>query len=112
MICILANIKYAKLLNLYSHCYLIKQVKGLSKEDLATREDLVFALPERIQAIPDGITTAAKQTGGWAASTSHKNIKFDSSGDQCFYYLSRVTIFNDFEHFNLLLILYLFHYHP
>ncbi|GMY10376.1 syntaxin-71-like isoform X2 [Fagus crenata] len=57
----------------------LKKVKGLSKEDLATREDLVFALPERIQAIPDGITTAAKQTGGWAASTSHKNIKFDSS---------------------------------
>nr|POE97942.1 syntaxin-71 [Quercus suber] len=55
-------------------------VKGLSKEDLAARDDLVITLPERIQAIPDGTTTAAKQTGGWGASASHKNIKFDSSG--------------------------------
>jgi SYP7 family syntaxin len=66
---------------LYSHCYLIKQVKGLSKEELVIRDDLVLALAERIQVIPDGITTAAKQTGGWTASASHKNIKFDSSGE-------------------------------
>ncbi|KAG6681813.1 hypothetical protein I3842_13G108200 [Carya illinoinensis] len=57
----------------------LKKVKGLSKEDLATRDDLVLALPERIQAISDGITTAAKRTGGWTASSSHKNITFDSS---------------------------------
>lgn len=80
LICILENINYAKPLNLNSLWYLIKQVKGLSKEDLATRDDLVITLPERIQAIPDGTTTAAKQTGGWGASASHKNIKFDSSG--------------------------------
>jgi len=58
----------------------MKKVKGLSKEDLAARDDLVTTLPERIQAIPDGTTTAAKQTGGWGASASHKNIKFDSPG--------------------------------
>ncbi|KAL5981415.1 Syntaxin-71 [Asimina triloba] len=41
----------------------VKKVKGLSKEELATRSDLVLALPERIQAIPDGSSTAAKQGG-------------------------------------------------
>lgn len=49
-------------------------------EELEVRKDLVLALPERIQAIPDG--TAAKQAGVWEASTSHKNIKFDT-GDYC-----------------------------
>lgn len=56
------------------------QVKGISKEELEIRNDLVLALPERIQAIPDGTMNAAKETGGWAFSSSHKNIKFDSSG--------------------------------
>ncbi|XP_068309654.1 syntaxin-72-like [Pyrus communis] len=51
-------------------------VKGLSPEELETRSDLVFALPERI---PDGTETAAKKAGEWGTSTSHKNIKFDSS---------------------------------
>ncbi|XP_073157043.1 syntaxin-71-like isoform X2 [Henckelia pumila] len=55
-----------------------KKVKGLSREELEARSDLVLALPERIQAIPDGSTNAAKQTGGWGASSSHKVIKFDS----------------------------------
>ncbi|KDP44084.1 hypothetical protein JCGZ_05551 [Jatropha curcas] len=59
-----------------------KKVKGLSKEDQAIRPDLVLALPERIQAIPDGIAAAAsKQTGGWGGSAPNKNIKFDSSGN-------------------------------
>ncbi|XP_024026366.1 syntaxin-71 isoform X1 [Morus notabilis] len=56
-----------------------KKVKGLSKEDLETHNDLVLALPERIQAIPDGTMSSAKQTGGWASSPSNKNIKFDTS---------------------------------
>ncbi|XP_059660595.1 syntaxin-71-like isoform X2 [Cornus florida] len=60
----------------------LKKVKGLSKEELATRSDLVLALPERIQAIPDGTTVAGKQTAPWAALASHKKIKFDSDG--CF----------------------------
>ncbi|KAA8550420.1 hypothetical protein F0562_002104 [Nyssa sinensis] len=58
----------------------LKKVKGLSKEELATRSDLVLALPERIKAIPDGTATAAKQTGGWGASASNGKIKFDSDG--------------------------------
>ncbi|PIN14056.1 hypothetical protein CDL12_13326 [Handroanthus impetiginosus] len=53
-----------------------KKVKDLSKEELEARNDLVLVLPERIQAIPDGATS--KQTQGWGASSSHKNIKFDS----------------------------------
>ncbi|XP_027343332.1 syntaxin-71-like [Abrus precatorius] len=59
-----------------------KKVKGVTKEDMAVREDLVLALPERIQAIPDGSFGAASETGGWAASSSSKNIKFDSSGER------------------------------
>ncbi|CAN1249562.1 SYP71 [Linum perenne] len=57
----------------------LKKVKGLSKEEQAIRADLVLALPERIQAIPDGSTTGENQTGGWTSSTSHKNITFDTS---------------------------------
>ncbi|KZV34568.1 syntaxin-71-like [Dorcoceras hygrometricum] len=58
-----------------------KKVKGLSIEELEARSDLVLALPERIQAIPDGSMNVAKQTGGWGgASSSHKVIKFDSDG--------------------------------
>jgi len=43
----------------------VKKVKGLSGEELAARNDLVLALPDRIQAIPDGTAPAPKQTGGW-----------------------------------------------
>ncbi|XP_030526610.1 syntaxin-71-like [Rhodamnia argentea] len=57
-----------------------KKVKGLSKDDLLTRNDLVLALQERVQSIPDGTIAPRKQSGGWSASTSHENnIKFDSS---------------------------------
>ncbi|KAK3022477.1 hypothetical protein RJ639_045806, partial [Escallonia herrerae] len=59
----------------------MKKVKGISSEEPAVRNDMVLALPERIQAIPDGTTTAANQIGGWAASASHKNINFDSDGN-------------------------------
>ncbi|XWS73725.1 hypothetical protein CRYUN_Cryun02cG0153100 [Craigia yunnanensis] len=55
------------------------KVKGISKEDQETRFDLVLVLPERIKAIPDGSMTAANQTGGRGASSSNKNIKFDST---------------------------------
>ncbi|MFQ6624316.1 hypothetical protein Gotur_004238 [Gossypium turneri] len=41
----------------------VKKVKGISTEEMAARNDQVLALPERIQAIPDG-TAATKQTGG------------------------------------------------
>lgn len=58
------------------------QVKGLSKEELMARGHLVLALQERIEAIPDGIAAATKQSGGWSTSTSHKNIKLNSSGGE------------------------------
>ncbi|CAA0827292.1 Syntaxin-71 [Striga hermonthica] len=54
-----------------------KKVKNLSREELEARTDLVLALPERIQAIPDGSRGAFKQSA-WSAS--NKNINFDSSG--------------------------------
>ncbi|KAM0993867.1 hypothetical protein ACFX1X_009586 [Malus domestica] len=59
----------------------VKKVKGLSSQDFAARNDLVHALPDRIQDIPDGTPAAPKQTGGgWAASASRTEIKFDSEG--------------------------------
>ncbi|KAJ6913718.1 syntaxin-71-like [Populus alba x Populus x berolinensis] len=58
----------------------IKKVKGLSTEELAARNDLVLALPDRIQAIPDGSSAALKQTGGWGPSAPRTEIKFDSDG--------------------------------
>ncbi|KAM1925987.1 hypothetical protein ACFX13_033211 [Malus domestica] len=59
----------------------VKKVKGLSSQDFAARNDLVLALPDRIQGIPDGTPAAPKQTGGgWAASASRTEIKFDSEG--------------------------------
>ncbi|KAK3206032.1 hypothetical protein Dsin_020078 [Dipteronia sinensis] len=57
----------------------VKKVKGISKEEQETRKELVFVLADRIEAIPDGTSTAAKSNGGWETSASHKNIKFDSS---------------------------------
>ncbi|CAL5415678.1 unnamed protein product [Camellia sinensis] len=57
----------------------IKKVKGLSTEELAARNDLVLALPDRIQAILDGTAAAPKQSGGWTGSASHTEIKFDSA---------------------------------
>ncbi|XP_044468273.1 syntaxin-71-like [Mangifera indica] len=56
-----------------------KKVKGLSKQEQEAREDLVLALSERIDAIPDVTTTATNTTGGWETSSSKKNIVFDSS---------------------------------
>ncbi|KAG8644578.1 syntaxin-72 [Manihot esculenta] len=58
------------------------KVKGLSKEELEICHDLVLALPERIQAKPDGTIVKDKQTGGWAGSAPNKNVKFDSSDEQ------------------------------
>uniref|UniRef100_A0A5B7B2T9 Putative syntaxin-71 n=1 Tax=Davidia involucrata TaxID=16924 RepID=A0A5B7B2T9_DAVIN len=58
----------------------VKKVKGLSTEELTARNDLALALPDRIQDIPDGTASAPKQTGGWTASASRTEIKFDSDG--------------------------------
>jgi len=72
------HVRLLGLLNLYSGLNLC-QVKGLSKEELATRNDLVLTLPERIQSIPDGTAAAAKQSGWGAASASRSEIRFDST---------------------------------
>ncbi|ONI23185.1 hypothetical protein PRUPE_2G173700 [Prunus persica] len=58
-----------------------KKVKGLSKEDLVARSDLVSVLKERIESIPDGSTSGAKQTGGWTDSAPYAGIKIDSTSD-------------------------------
>ncbi|KAE8735556.1 Syntaxin-72 [Hibiscus syriacus] len=60
-----------------------KKVKGLSKEELETRFELVLAIIERIKAIPDGSTPSMNQIGGWGTSSLNQNIKFDSS-EECF----------------------------
>ncbi|KAF0926265.1 hypothetical protein E2562_022092 [Oryza meyeriana var. granulata] len=59
----------------------LKKVKGLTKEELATRSDLVAALPDRIQSIPDGSSTAKKNGtwGGASGSRTGGGIKFDTS---------------------------------
>ncbi|CAL5351032.1 unnamed protein product [Camellia sinensis] len=58
----------------------IKKVKGLSTEELAARNDLVLALPDRIQVIPDGTAAARKQSASWTGSVFRTEIKFDSDG--------------------------------
>ncbi|KAG2725323.1 hypothetical protein I3843_01G059900 [Carya illinoinensis] len=59
-----------------------KKVKGLSKEELEARNDLVSALKEKIEAIPDGSTTSGtKEPGGWTASASYTGIKIDTTSD-------------------------------
>lgn len=58
----------------------VKKVKGLSTEEYVARNDLVLALPDRIEAIPDGTAAAPKQSGGWLAPASRAEIKFDSTG--------------------------------
>ncbi|KAL2229405.1 UNVERIFIED_CONTAM: Syntaxin-71 [Sesamum indicum] len=59
----------------------VKKVKGLSTEELTARNDLVLALPDRIQAIPDGSAAAPKSSGGgWGTSAVRTEIKFDSDG--------------------------------
>ncbi|KAL2250612.1 UNVERIFIED_CONTAM: Syntaxin-71 [Sesamum indicum] len=58
----------------------VKKVKGLSTEELAARNDLVLALPDRIQAIPDGSAAPPKPSRGWGTSAPRTEIKFDSDG--------------------------------
>ncbi|PWA74984.1 Syntaxin/epimorphin, conserved site-containing protein [Artemisia annua] len=58
-----------------------KKVKGLTKVDLTSRCDMVLALPERIQAIPDGSNRSFNALG------SSNKIKFDTDrifGDEYF----------------------------
>ena len=56
-------------------------MKGLSIEELGARNDLVLALPERIQSIPDGTPGPKKNggwTSGWTSSATRQEIIFDS----------------------------------
>ncbi|KAB1669945.1 hypothetical protein ES319_1Z213000v1 [Gossypium barbadense] len=39
----------------------LKKVKGISKEELEARNDLVYSLKDRVDSIPDGSSTATKQ---------------------------------------------------
>ncbi|EMS50514.1 hypothetical protein TRIUR3_32309 [Triticum urartu] len=54
-----------------------KKMKGVSPEEMALRPDLVSALHQRIQSIPDGGGTADQNGGG----NTRPGIKFDSSGE-------------------------------
>ncbi|CAA7027916.1 unnamed protein product [Microthlaspi erraticum] len=60
---------------------IVKKEKGLTKERRESRYDLVIALADRIQVIPDGNEHATKQANNeWGgASAPNKNIKFDIS---------------------------------
>ncbi|GAB2300579.1 Syntaxin-71 [Dionaea muscipula] len=57
-----------------------KRAKGLSIEEFSACNDLVLALPDRIQAIPDGTAIAPRKNGGWATTDFRAGIKFDSDG--------------------------------
>lgn len=63
--------------------YIYIQVKGLTKEERESRCDLVIALADRIQVIPDGHERQSNNEWG-GASAPNKNIKFDISGKSAF----------------------------
>ncbi|KAM7261054.1 hypothetical protein ACFE04_026529 [Oxalis oulophora] len=85
----------------------LKKVKGVSKEELDSRIDLVSALKDRIEAVPDGSTSAANnnnnnnnQSGSsWAPSAS-TGIRFDSAYDGKFdnEYFQRTEESDRFQH--------------
>lgn len=50
-------------------------MKGISKEEVDGRNDLVLSLRDKIEAIPEG----SAPVSGWAASTSYSNIRFDTN---------------------------------
>ncbi|XP_057815313.2 syntaxin-71 isoform X1 [Cryptomeria japonica] len=56
-----------------------KRVKGLPSDELDARSDLVLALAERIESVPDGMGTGGRQTGNWRTSNTRMEIKIDSS---------------------------------
>lgn len=60
-------------------------MKGLTKEERESRCDLVIALADRIQVIPDGHERQANSEWG-GASAPNKNIKFDISGTSAFLF--------------------------
>ncbi|KAK4780182.1 hypothetical protein SAY87_016288 [Trapa incisa] len=67
--------------------------------------DRVLTLRERIKATPDGVADAAKQNEGCSTSTSHRNIKFDPSGDEI--NMPFHLLIQTFSNYNLMLCCYL-----
>lgn len=63
------------------HKFAHKKVKGLSREEIEARNDLVSALKERIESIPDGTPGMPKQTGGWTASSSTTAVRIDTRSE-------------------------------
>ncbi|XP_024958713.1 syntaxin-71-like [Cynara cardunculus var. scolymus] len=61
-----------------------KKVKGLSKDEFEARNELVLALKERIEVVPDGATSKAQPTEGLESSSSNRRIRFDSTFDGTF----------------------------
>lgn len=59
-----------------------KKFKGLSNEELGARSDLVMALAEKIESVPDGMGAGTKQTGGLWTSNTRMEIKLDSSASE------------------------------
>ncbi|KAG4912278.1 hypothetical protein JHK82_052859 [Glycine max] len=63
----------------------VRRTKGRLMDELPKlrklmhKKDLVLALLERIQAIPDGTSGAVVQTTGWTATSSQPHINFDLS---------------------------------
>ncbi|GAB4835885.1 Syntaxin-71 [Ancistrocladus abbreviatus] len=58
--------------------FAVRKVKGISKEDMIARNDMVFLLADRIKAIPDGsMPEAALKTGGGKGV----GINFDNDGE-------------------------------
>lgn len=58
-----------------------KKVKGLSREELEARNDLVSSLKDMIESIPDGTPGVPKQAGGWTASATATGIRMDPPSD-------------------------------
>lgn len=81
------------------HCI---QIKGLTREERESRCDLVIALADRLQAIPDGNEHGAKQANSdWGgASAPNKNIKFDMSGSECFFFPFMFLSYHKTVHIN------------
>ncbi|KAI3701225.1 hypothetical protein L2E82_45874 [Cichorium intybus] len=61
-----------------------KKVKGVSKDELDARNELVLALKERIEVVPDGATTRTQPTNGLESSSSNGKIKFNSTLDETY----------------------------
>ncbi|KAI3493472.1 hypothetical protein L1887_41864 [Cichorium endivia] len=61
-----------------------KKVKGVSKDELDARNELVSALKERIEVVPDGATTRTQPTNGLESSSSNGKIKFNSTLDETY----------------------------